>query len=220
MRYELATLTMLAVLMGGCTQPQEIVRLNEIERVGEVRLIQAEPAAQARTLAYQLPAAGRSAATPRVTVLRGPDCQIGSQSAARTTLFAVTDQDYANVFQDELRRVGYQALDAVAADARDSRAEFAIAATMTNVRMNICLPAADLGDIYGGKGEASMTVRWQVYASARKSIVYTTTQAGYGKLDDVTDAAARELLRAAFARAVHGLLADEGFRALLRTPPR
>lgn len=220
MRYDLVALAALAVLMGGCTQPQDIVRLNEIERVGEVRLVQAEPAAQARTLAYQLPSGRSGGTTPRVTVLRGPDCQIGSQGAARTALFAVTDQDYANVFQDELRRVGYRALDAVGADAREPRAEFAIAATMTNVRMNVCLPAADLGDIYGGKGEASLTVRWQVYASSGRSIVYTTTQPGYAKLDDITDAAARELLRAAFARAVHGLLADEGFRALLRTPPR
>ncbi len=220
MRYQLMTAAIVAVLTSGCAQPQEIVRVNEIERVGDVRQVAAEPAAQTRTIAYQLPGGRSGGPAPRVTVLRGPSCQIGSQGVARTAAFAVTDQDYANVFQDELRRVGYQALDAVTAGARDVRAEFVIAATMANVRMNVCLPAADLGDVYGGKGEASMTVRFEVHASARRSTVYATTQAGYAKLDDVTDAAARELLRAAFARAVHGLLADEGFRALLRTPAR
>ena len=209
-------IVMLAALaaIGACTQVQEI------ERKGDVPLVLADTAAQARTVTYQLPEPGSDGLAPRITVLRGTACQLGSQRATRTSLFAIADRDYANVFQDELRRAGYRALDAVAvgtpADARGVAADFRIVGVMSNVRTNVCLPAADLGNIYDGKGEASMTIRWEVHAAASKSVVYTTTQQGYAKIDDPIPAAPRELMRAAFARAIHGLLADEGFRAAMR----
>ncbi len=209
-------MVMLAALaaIGACTQVQEI------ERTGDVPLVLADTAGQARTVTYQVPDPSSDGMTPRITVLRGTACQLGSQRATRTSLFTISNRDYANVFQDEFRRAGYRALDAAAAgtpgDARGVAADFRIIGVMSNVRANVCLPAVDLGNLYDGKGEASMTVRWEVHAAAGKSVVYTTTQRGYAKVDDPIPAAPRELLRAAFARAIHGLLADEGFRAAMR----
>ena len=204
------------VMIGACT------RVQEVERAGDIQLVQADAAVQARAIAYQLAAAPSDDSLPRITILRGTTCELGSQRATRTSQFAIADREYANVFQDEFRRAGYRTLDAVAADisadARGSAPDFRIVGVMSKVRMNVCLPAADLGDIYTGKGEASMAVEWRLHAAGRKDAIYTTTQLGYAKVDEVIPAVARELLRATFARAIHGLLADQGFRQAMRAP--
>jgi hypothetical protein len=200
--------------IAACTQVQDIARVNEVP------LVLADTAGQARTLAYQLPEPSSDGLSPRITVLRGTACQLGSQRATRTTPFTIPDWEYANVFQDEFRRAGYRALDAVAAGtpvgAGGVAAEFRIIGVMSNVRANVCLPAADLGNVYDGKGEASLTVRWEIHGQAGRGAVYTTTQRGYARIDEPIPAVPRELMRAAFARAIHGLLADEGFRAAMR----
>lgn len=214
MRSGMAMLVLLAAV-GACTQ------VREIERVDEVRPVPADAAAQARTVAYQMPDPASDDGAPRITILRGTACQLGSQRALRTSLFTMPGQDYANVFQDEFRRAGYRALDAVAhgtADAAVIPADFRIVAVLSDVKANICLPAADLGDIYDGKGEASMTVTWQLHPRGGRGPVYSTTQRGYARIDEAIPVVTRELLRAAFARAVNGLLADEGFRTALRAP--
>ena len=215
MRPGMLLLAALAAI-AACTQVQDI------ERVNEVPLVLADTAGQARTIVYQLPEPWSDGLSPRTAVLRGTACQLGSQRATRTTPFTIPDWEYANVFQDEFRRAGYRALDAVAAGtpagAGGVAADFRIVGAMSNVRANVCLPAADQGNIYDGKGEASMTVRWEVHGPAGKGVVYSTTQRGYARADEPIPAVPRELMRAAFARAIHGLLADEGFRAALRRP--
>ena len=75
---------------------------------------------------------------------------------------------------------------------------------------------AGFGNFTNGKGEASLTVEWQVYSNAQKSVVYTSVQKGYAKLDSSVVGPSRELWREAFARAVRGLLADEGFIAIAK----
>jgi hypothetical protein len=88
---------------------------------------------------------------------------------------------------------------------------------VTNYRMNVCFPNMGFGDFTNGRGEASLRVEFQVYADARKSVIYTSNQTGYAKLDSSIAMPARELSRAAFARAVRGLLADQGFVAAAST---
>lgn len=215
MRHALVALAVL-VIVGGCT------RVQEIEDLPPIRLVMADAPAQAHPVAYQLPDDPSRGTRPDITILRGKACELGSQRAAKTTPFNITDAEYASVFQDELRRAGYRTVDALpaGAPARTSAATFRIVAEMSEVRMNVCLPEVDAANPYDGKGEAGMTVLWQVYAVATGDIVYTTTQAGYARIDETIPAAGRELLRTAFARAIHGLLADDGFRAAMRAPVR
>jgi hypothetical protein len=215
MRFVCAILAVLATL-GGCTRVQEIRHLDPIG------LVLADPAAQARAVAYQLPDSPSRGTRPAITVLRGAACVLGSQRAAKATAFEITDAEYASVFQDEFRRAGYRAFDAVAAGAPDgaSAGAWRIVAEMSEVRMNVCLPEADAANPYDGKGEAAMTVRWLVYPAAGGTLLYASTQPGYARIDTKISAAGRELLRTAFARSIHGLLADEGFRAAMRAPAR
>jgi hypothetical protein len=192
------------------------MRVQDIMPLEPVPLIPADTAAQHHTIAYQLPAGPSVATRPAITVLRGATCELGNQRASRANTFIITDMEYANVFQDELRRAGYRAIDAVPAGAGGVGTGYLLAATMSDVRLNVCLPEIEQNNPYDGKGEAGMVVRWQVMRANDGRVIYTTTQRGYARADTVIAAAGRELLKAAFARAVHGLLADEGFRAMLR----
>jgi hypothetical protein len=216
MRLGIAVLAVL-VLAGACT------RIQDIRPVGDVGVVPAGPTAQTRTVAYELPPADSAGLAPDVTILRGTACRLGSQRAARTSLYVMIARDYADVFQDEFRRAGYRTRDPVnpTLPTNDGAGtDVRIVGVMSDVRANVCLPAVDLGDLSDGKGEASMTVQWQVYVPGRKDAAYVTAQPGYARIDTPVAAAGRELLRAAFARAIHGLLADKGFRDVMQAPVR
>jgi hypothetical protein len=206
----------LLVLLAAGALVTACARIQEISPLGPIPLVMADAPAQVSAIAYQLPAEPSAGTRPDITILRGAACALGSQRASRAGTFIITDAEYANVFQDELRRAGYQATDAVPAGAGSGRAGYLLTATMSDVRLNICLPDIDQSNPYDGKGEAGMAVRWQVRRANDGRIVYTATRRGYARTDTVIAAAGRELLKGAFARAVHGLLADEGFRAVLR----
>lgn len=213
MRCVLAILAAL-VAVAGCTAVQEIAHRDPVP------LVTAEAPAQARAIAYQLPAEPSRGTRPAITILSGKACTLGSQRAARASPFAIIDTEYASVFQDELRRAGYRAVDALPAGGGNASGAWRVVAEMSDVRMNVCLPEADAANPYDGKGEAGMTVRWQIHPAGGGDPVYATTLYGYARIDDTIPAAGRELLRAAFARAVHALVADEGFRAAMRMPAR
>jgi hypothetical protein len=60
-----------------------------------------------------------------------------------------------------------------------------------------------------------MTVEWQVYSNRQRAVIYSTVQKGYAKLETSTANPGRELWHQAFARAVRGLLVDDGFLGLV-----
>ncbi len=208
MRFLLVLLAACAV--GGCARVQEIGSLQPVP------LVAADGPAQRHAIAYQLPAEPSAGTRPAITVLRGAACEPGSQRASRASTFVIMDAEYANVFQDELRRAGYRATDALPAGAGGAGTGYRLTATMSGVGLNVCLPEIDQNNPYDGKGEAGMTVQWQVRRASDGRVVYTSTQRCYARTDTVIAAAGRVLLKAAFVRAIHGLLADEGFRAVLR----
>jgi len=201
-------------LLGACAP------LQEIERVSEVDPKMAESFASTKSIVYQRSVVRNNRGEGVVTVQGGLACVAQAQATARSEQYAATDQEYENAFQEEFARAGYRVARTVGSgdlftDKKDIAADFRIAGVVTKPKMNVCFPMLGFGNITSGKGEASLTVEWQVWSNAQKAVVYTTTQKGYAKLDSSISGPARELWSAAFARAVRGLLADERFIAIL-----
>jgi serine protease Do len=199
-----------AGLSGACAPMQDI------DRVPEVNPTMAETFAQTKSFVYERSIVRGERGEPTVTVEAGLACVPHAQGFAKSGQYAATNQEYENAFQEELARVGYRVAQTVGGgdlftDKKDIAADYRVAGVVSRPRMNVCFPLAGFGNFTSGKGEASLTVEWQLYSNAQKSVVYSTTQKGYAKLDSSVAGPVSELWREAFARAVRGLLADQGF---------
>ena len=62
-------------------------------------------------------------------------------------------------------------------------------------------------------------MQWQVFRRGQSTPAFTAAQSGYARLDSTVLAPNRILWRNAFAGAVRGLLADDGFVAFIANPP-
>lgn len=194
--------------------------VQQIERVPDVDPRMAESFASTKSIVYQRSIVRNTRGEGVITVQGGLACVPHAEATARSEQFAWTDQEYENAFQEEFARAGYRVARTVGSgdlftDKKDIPADFRIAGIVTRPKMNVCFPMAGFGNITSGKGEASLTVEWQVWSNAQNAVVYTSTQKGYAKLDTSVAGPARELWTAAFARAVRGLLADDQFVAIL-----
>jgi len=205
-------------LLGACAPMQEI------ERVSDVDPPVAGAFAQTKSFVYERAIVRGERGDATVTVQGGLACVPHGQGFARSGQYAATDQEYENAFQEEFARAGYRIARTVGSgdlftDKKDISADFRIAGVVTRPRMNVCFPLAGFGNFTNGKGEASLTVEWQVYSNAQRAVVYTSVQKGYAKIDSSVIGPSRELWREAFARAVRGLLADPGFVAIANGAP-
>ena len=129
-----------------------------------------------------------------------------------------SDPAFAHILREELGRAGYRNI-GVAGDggASAASADYRVVAMLTRTTMNICYPySGNLGD---GNGQASLGVQWQIFLRGQNTPAFTTTQPGYARLDSTTLAPNRILWRNAFAGAVRGLLANDGFVAFVASPP-
>jgi serine protease Do len=201
-------------LLGACAPNQEI------ERVPEVDAKMADTFASTKSIVYQRAIVRNNRGEGVVTVQGGLACVPHVEGTARSEQFAATDQEYENTFQDEFAKAGYRIARTVGSgdlfsDKKDIPADFRIAGVITKPKMNVCFPFAGFGNFRSGRGEASMTVEWQVWSNTQKAVVYTSVQKGYMKLDSSIASPGRELSGGAFARAVRGLLADEQFIAIV-----
>lgn len=205
-------LIMLAVagLAGACAP------LQEIERVPNIDPPLAETFAKTKSFVYERSIVRGERGEPTITIEAGLACVPQTQGFARSGQYAATNQEYENAFQEELARAGYRVAQTVGGgdlftDKKDIAADYRVAGVVSRPRMNVCFPMAGFGNFTSGKGEASLTVEWQMYSNAQKAIVYSTVQKGYAKLDSSIAGPTSELWREAFARSVRGLLADPGF---------
>jgi hypothetical protein len=212
---KLSFVLMIGVLASACAPVQEI------ERVPDVTPPMASTFAASRSTVYERSILRSTVGEGVVTLQTGLACVGNSQGTATSEQQAVVDQDYENVFQDEFAKAGYRIARTVGSgdlftDKKQIPADFRIAGVITKRKMNIC------NSVAGTKGEASLTVEWQVWDNSKNAVVYVTIQKGYAIEGYSTQpflAVAKRIWRAAFARAVRGLLADDGFLALLSGAP-
>jgi hypothetical protein len=195
--------------------------IQQIERVPEVTPPMASAFAASKSTVYERSIVRSTVGEGIVTLQTGLACVANSQATATSEQRAVVDQDYENVFQEEFAKAGYRIARTVGSgdlftDKKQIPADFRIAGIVTKQKMNIC------NSVAGTKGEASLTVEWQVWDNSKGAVVYVAKENGYasrGWSSQPFSAVSKQIWLATFARAVRGLLADDGFLALLSGAP-
>lgn len=190
---------------------------QQIERVADITPPMASTFAASKSTVYERSILRSTVGESVVTLQTGLACVGNSEATATSHQQAVIDQDYENAFQEEFAKAGYRIAKTVGSgdlftDKKQIPSDFRIAGVITKRKMNIC------NSVAGTKGEASLTVEWQVWDNSKNAVVYVTKQKGYaieGWSTQPFITVARDIWIAAFSRAVRGLLADDGFLALL-----
>lgn len=206
--------------MSACVLLCACAPVQQIERVPEVNVRTTDAFAQTKSFLYERSIRRGNVGDSTMTIEGGLACVPHVEAKATSSQNALTDQDYENIFQEEFEHAGIRIARTVGSgdlftDKKDIPADYRIAGVITRPKMNVCFPMAGFGNYTSGKGEASMTVEWQVYSNQQRAVVYSTTQKGYAKLENSTANPGRELWHQAFARAVRGLLVDGGFLGLV-----
>ena len=125
----------------------------------------------------------------------------------------INDDEFTDVFREELGKANYPVVGdpkALFEDASEWRAELLVAGLVTELQLNVCMPPGD-----SAKGEAGITVEWQIFSRLDRKVVHKVTTKGTGRLSDFTPNGASVVLHNAFAQATRSLLADEGFFKLV-----
>ena len=209
--FRLLFILVFGFLASACAPVQQIVR------VPEVTPPMATTFAASKSTVYQRSIIRSTIGESVITLQTGLACVGRAESTAASEQQAVVDQDYENAFQNEFAKAGYRVAKTVGSgdlftDKKDITSDFRVAGVVSKRKMNIC------NSIAGTKGEASLTVEWQVFDNSKNAVVYVTTQNGYGISDwnsQPFPTVAKQIWLAAFSRAVRGLLTDDGFLALL-----
>jgi hypothetical protein len=208
---KLSLVLMVGFLASACAPVQEI------ERVSDVTPPMASTFAASKSTVYERSIMRSTLGESVLTFQTGLACVGRSQGTATSEQQALVDQDYENAFQDEFAKAGYRIARTVGSgdlftDKKQISADFRIAGVVTGRKMNIC------NSVAGTKGEASLTVEWQVWDNSKNAVVYVTKQKGYAIQSWSSQnfaVVAKQIWIAAFSRSVRGLLADDGFLALL-----
>lgn len=213
--YRLLLVLIVGLLGSACAPAQQI------ERVADITPPKASAVAASKSTVYERSVI-RSSVGERVATLQyGLACIGNLEGAEQYSQQTLYDQEYENAFQEEFAKAGYRIVNtAGSADLFTGKkqipSDFHIAGVITKRKMNIC------SAILGTKGEASLTVEWQVWDNSKKAVVYVTTQKGYainGWTYETISIVGDRMWINAFSGAVRRLLADEGFRALMNGAP-
>lgn len=131
---------------------------------------------------------------------------------------AVDDSEVREVFREELTTAGYRVVGDPAAvfdDEAGSEAEYLVAGLIKQWHANVCHVARGLFTSEGWKGDASLSVEWQVYSRLDRKVVYQHATQGSAEITDWQSTGDRDVINQAFAQATRGLLADRTFYNLI-----
>ena len=133
----------------------------------------------------------------------------------RTGRTVINDEDLIKTFREELTKANYPVVgdpNSLFDDPSEWRAEILVAGRVTALQANICYSPTRVGD---AKGEAAMTVEWQIFSRAERRVVHKVTTRGAGRLNEFTGSGVDLVFQNAFAQATRGLLGDANFHALV-----
>lgn len=129
----------------------------------------------------------------------------------------LTDGDLGDVFREEFAAVGYT----VAGDPNDlfdedtdTRPDYLVAGIVRDVKANLCTSGPG-GATARAKGEASLSVDWQIYSLRTRKVEFTMTSSGAARLGSPQDGGGFEVFRQAFRGAARHLLATARLREVL-----
>ena len=124
----------------------------------------------------------------------------------------INDDELTDIFREELTKANYPVVgdpNALFEDASEWRAELLVAGLVTDMKANLCVGPG------GSKGEAGMTVEWQIFSRLDRRIVHKVTTRGVGKIGEFSTKGYDAVFHLAFGQATRALLADEGFHKLV-----
>lgn len=130
-------------------------------------------------------------------------------------------EELDDIFRDEMAQAGF----AIAGnpsnlfeDDSDSRAEYLIGGTISQMRMDVCYPTAGLGGLGSVKSSATIDVEWQVYSEIERKVVGTVKTSGSAETADGRRRGEFGAVLDAFAVAVRTLADNQRLRAALTGP--
>ncbi|MEQ8804408.1 MAG: trypsin-like peptidase domain-containing protein [Rhodospirillales bacterium] len=132
------------------------------------------------------------------------------------------DAEFADLFFNEMKSLNFNVVgdpDKMFASQSDNRrqASYLIGGQIEKIALNACreynIWTGFPYDTITGKG--AVTVRWQVFSTVDRKVVYETTTDGAAKLETGTTDGEMVIIHEAFAGAIRNLAADQGFVDLL-----
>ncbi len=130
----------------------------------------------------------------------------------------LTSRELTKVFQDELQAANFELVNhpnLLFEDPMTWKSELFFAGMVKRMKANICFPWAVYGDYGRSKGEAFMEVEWRIYSRLNRQAVHELTTRGYARRDSIDSNGHLEIFLDAFAQAIRGMLADQGFHDLV-----
>jgi S1-C subfamily serine protease len=128
------------------------------------------------------------------------------------------DAELSGIFFDELTDAKYSVVgnpNRLFEGASDARRDpvYLVGARIDSIKMKVCQHRSRFDDRVTGlqSGNSSISVRWQVFDTIQRKVVYSTTTEGSGKLDTPIYGGEPVLVAEAFAAAARNLGADRGF---------
>jgi len=91
-----------------------------------------------------------------------------------------------------------------------------LAGRVTDVHNNVCFPMGGFGDLANGSADALVSIEWQVYDTAKKTVVLKLSTDGFGKVSQ-TSQPLNVADTLALGMATRRFLASPEFQSLART---
>lgn len=133
------------------------------------------------------------------------------------------DAETAKLFQDELTKAGFKTagdVNDLFETTSDAAAEFAVAGLVKAMNAKLCFPYLYyLDDKTRAKGEAEVTVEWQIYSRLRREVIGKIDVVGTAEQKDTKAGGSIAVMQAAFADSVRGLINSDLFRQAALAAP-
>ncbi|WP_082594482.1 S1C family serine protease [Sphingomonas sp. Root710] len=130
-------------------------------------------------------------------------------------------EEFDDVFREEMAQAGF----AIAGnpsnlfeDESDSRPEYLIGGTVSQMRMDVCYPTSGIGAFGSVKSKATIDVEWQVYSEIERKVIGTVKTSGNAEAADGRRRGEFSAVLDAFAVAVRKLADNQRLRAALTGP--
>ena len=151
------------------------------------------------------------------TIRAGLLCLPYASIIAGSGQFEITDSRYLDAVYHEFAATNYPVTNSAGdlfRTAASNATQLRLAGRITSNHTNICFPMGGIGDFSNGKAQASISIEWQVFDEASKSIVFKEAMDGFGEISSSTMSPAAMAQNLAVGMATRRLLASQGFQSL------
>jgi hypothetical protein len=131
---------------------------------------------------------------------------------------ALSPEDFGEVFGEELEKANYSVIrgsGGLVDKPSTGKTALLVSGFVKDLKANLCYPLT--GSLAGedAKGEAYVSMAWQVYSRPEKKVVYEAWTVGSSVVEEPRRSVPANLILDAFAMATKNLLADRGFYELV-----